>query len=378
MSALSTPSSSDTTALLAAVARHHQRGGFLPILVLIVLVGAGVIVRQRRRDRRPLTDAPTPRNHEEPLRTPTDGQVVAASSTAALQPSPIVTEGGGHHLATSEGLEGATPRDGRAMPPGRYGISGLLRSEWTKLRSVRSTMWTLGITIVLGIGISVLATAETTAHWATTSPASQLGFDPISTSLIGVFIGQFAVGVLGVLVMSSEYGTGTIRATLAAAPRRPLVLVAKVVVFGVVALFVAEVVSFLAFFIGQALLTAPTPHATLASPGAWRAVVGSGLYVGALGLFSLGLATIIRHTAGAISAFVGILLVLPLVVQALPSSIQYDVRRFLPDRIGTQMLNGPTNGLPGAFSPWIGLLILCGYAAALLVIGGVLLVRRDA
>ena len=265
-----------------------------------------------------------------------------------------------------------------SLPAGRYGISGLLRSEWTKLRSVRSTMWTLGITVVLGIGVSVLATAETRAHWLTTSPAGRQGFDPISTSLIGVFIGQFAIGILGVLVMSGEYGTGTIRATLSAAPRRPLVLLAKLIVFGAVALFIAEVVSFLAFFVGQSLLTAPAPHATLATPGAWRAVVGSGFYVAVLGLFSLGLATIVRHTAGAISAFVGILLVLPLIVQALPTSLSLDARRFLPDRIGVQILNGSANSFRGAFSPWIGLLILCGYAAALLVIGGVLLVRRDA
>ena len=208
----------------------------------------------------------------------------------------------------------------KSLPAGRYGISGLLRSEWTKLRTVRSTMWTLGVTVVLGIGVSVLATAETGRTGS--QPARHIGFDPISTSLIGVFIGQFAIGVLGVLVMSAEYGTGTIRATLSAAPRRPLVLVAKVIVFGAVALVVAEVVSFLAFFVGQALLTAPAPHATLSSPGAWRAVVGSGLYVAVLGLFSLGLATIIRHTAGAISAFVGILLVLPLIVQALPTSLE--------------------------------------------------------
>jgi ABC-2 type transport system permease protein len=277
-------------------------------------------------------------------------------------------------LTTADRVLGAP----KSLPAGQYGISGLLRSEWTKLRSVRSTMWTLGITVVLGIGVSVLATAETRAHWLTTSPGNRQGFDPISTSLIGVFIGQFAIGILGVLVMSAEYGTGTIRATLSAAPRRPLVLVAKVIVFGVVALIVAEVVSFLAFLVGQALLTAPAPHATLSSPGALRAVVGSGLYVGVLGLFSLGLAAIIRHTAGAISAFVGILLVLPLIVQALPSSIEFDVRRYLPDRIGAQMLNGPTSGFSGAFSPWVGLLILCGYALALLVIGGMLLVRRDA
>ena len=378
MSVPTIASSSGTTILLAAVVGHrHGRAPFLAIIVLLLLVVGVVVALQRRRDHRPLNDAPSPRAVEEP-QVPPDGEPVIVRSSAARPPSIDLTVRSGEHFSTTTHRDSASARMGKAMPPGRYGISGLLRSEWTKLRSVRSTMWTLGITIVLGIGVSVLATAETRAHWLTTSPANRQGFDPISTSLIGVFIGQFAIGVLGVLVMSGEYGTGTIRATLSAAPRRPLVLIAKVIVFGVVALFLAEVVSFLAFFIGQALLTAPAPHATLGSPGAWRAVVGSGLYVGVLGLFSLGLATIIRHTAGAISAFVGVLLVLPLIVQALPSSIEYDVRRFLPDRIGAQILNGPANGFPGAFSPWIGLLILCGYAAAVLLIGGVLLVRRDA
>jgi ABC-2 type transport system permease protein len=265
---------------------------------------------------------------------------------------------------------------GTGLPPGRYGISGLLRSEWTKLRTVRSTMWTLGVTVVLGIGIGAIATAETRTHWATMSPASRAAFDPTSTSLIGVFIAQFAIGILGALVMSAEYGTGTIRATFSAAPRRPAVLVAKAAVFGAVALVAAEFVAFLAFFLGQALLSAPATHTTLGSPGALRAVAGSGLYICVLGLFSLGLATIIRHTAGAISAFVGVLLVLPLIVQALPSSIAFDVRPYLPDRIGATMIS--LTGLRGSFSPWVGLLILCGYAAAALAIGAVLLVRRDA
>jgi ABC-type transport system involved in multi-copper enzyme maturation permease subunit len=255
-------------------------------------------------------------------------------------------------------------------------MGGLLRSEWTKIRTVRSTVWTLGITVVLGIGVSALATAETRAHWATTSPGTQQGFDPISTSLIGVFIAQFAIGVLGVLVMSAEYGTGTIRATFSAAPRRPKVLAAKAAVFGALALVVSEVVAFIAFFLGQALLSAPAPHASITSPGALRAVAGSGLYILLLGLFALGLATIIRHTAGAISAFVGVLLVVPLVVQALPSSITYDVRPYLPDRIGAEVISNV--GFQGAFSPWIGLLILAGYTAALLTIGGLLLGRRDA
>ncbi len=264
----------------------------------------------------------------------------------------------------------------KELPPGRYGIGGLLRSEWAKLRTVRSTMWTLGITLLLGVGIGAIATAETRAHWSTMSPGSRAGFDPISTSLIGVFIAQFAIGVLGALAMSAEYGTGTIRTTFSAAPRRPLVLVAKAAVFGAVALVVAEVVAFLAFFLGQALLSAPAIHASLHSPGALRAVVGSGLYICVLGLFSLGLATIIRHTAGAISAFVGILLVLPLIVQALPTSIELDVRPYLPDRIGAEMIS--LHSFPGSFSPWVGFLILCGYAVAALAVGAVLLVRRDA
>ena len=158
---------------------------------------------------------------------------------------------------------------------------------------------------------------------------------------------QLAIGVLGVLVMSAEYGTGTIRATFSAAPRRPLVLAAKGIVFGVVALVVAEIVAFVSFLVGQALLSAPATHATLSTPGALRAVVGTGLYLGVIGLFALGLATIIRHTAGAISAFVGILLVLPIIVEALPNSLQFDIRRFLPLQIGGVMMS--VNGAESAF-----------------------------
>jgi len=271
----------------------------------------------------------------------------------------------------------ATGTRGKALPSGRYDTVGLLRSEWTKLRTVRSTMWTLGITIVVGIGISALATGETRSHWATMSPATRLSFDPTKTSLTALLFCQLAIGVLGVLVMSAEYGTGTIRATFAAAPRRPRVLLAKVVVFGLVTLVVSEVTAFVSFFLGQAMLTAPARHATLATPGALRAVVGTGLYLCAVGLFALGLATIIRHTAGAISAYVGILLVIPIIVEALPSSIQHDVARFLPLRIGGVMMSTGLSTSPHAFSAWPGFILLCGYAVAALVVGGILLVRRD-
>lgn len=259
---------------------------------------------------------------------------------------------------------------------GHYGLAQALASEWTKLRTVRSTLWTLFVTVVLGVGLGAVATATTAARWGTMSLIDQLSFDPTRVSLTGILLAQLAVGVLGVLVMSAEYSTGTIRATFSAIPHRRLVLGAKTVVFGLVALISGEIVSFAAFFLGQALLGAPAPHATIGEPHVLRAVVGGGLYLTVLGLIALGLAAIIRHTAGAIAAFVAVLLILPLIVAALPSSISGPVGRYLPANIGVVLVS--TRPASGAFSPWVGFGILCGYAAALLAIGAAALIRRDA
>ncbi|HTT86788.1 MAG TPA: hypothetical protein VMF60_05445, partial [Acidimicrobiales bacterium] len=130
------------------------------------------------------------------------------------------------------------------------------------------------------------------------------------------------------------------------------------------------------YFLGQALLTSPTPHTTLANPQALRQVVFAGLYLTVLGLFALGLATIIRHTAGAISAFVACLLVLPIILQAMPASIQQHLRHLLPDQIGNSMTAAQVHG--AMWSPWASFALLCTYAAGALVVGGVLLARRDA
>lgn len=262
------------------------------------------------------------------------------------------------------------------VPAGHYRLSGLLRAEWTKLRTVRSTPWSYGLVAVLGVGLAILATAETRAHWSTLDLVQRATFDPTRTSLVGVFFGQLVVGVLGVLVVSAEYGTGTIRATFAAAPRRPLVLVAKAAVFGAVTLVVSEAVALVSFLVGQALLTSPATHATLGTAGAARAVFGSGLYLCLLGLVALALGTIVRHTAGAIGAFVAVLLVLPIIVGVLPSSIGNAMQRFLPAEIGRTMisLRTPVHD----FGPWPGLAVLAVYAVVLLAVAGALLVRRDA
>ncbi|MGC2167752.1 MAG: ABC transporter permease [Acidimicrobiales bacterium] len=275
-------------------------------------------------------------------------------------------------MSTTTTVAGLGPH--KQLPPGRYSIVDQMRSEWTKLVSVRSTMWTLGLTIVVGIGVSAIAAAETQSHWNTTN---HFGFDPTSLSLTGVFVAQLIIGVLGVLVMSAEYGTGTIRATLSATPRRPGVLVAKASVFGFAALVVSMATAFLSFFVGQALLTAPAVHATLSSPDALREVLGTGFFLFLIGLFALAIATLIRHTAGAISTFVGVLLVLPTVLQALPNSIHNDIIKFLPSRIGIEMLQrGPQPSF--LFSPWVGLAVMAGYTAVLLIIAGAQMSKRDA
>lgn len=262
----------------------------------------------------------------------------------------------------------------------RPGIGAVVRSEWTKLRSVRSTTWSLIATVVLTVAIGMLATGTAASNWSHRSLVDRLTFDPTSRSLTGLLFGQLAIGVLGVLTMSAEYGTGTIRATLAAVPRRWQVLVAKAVVFVSLALAVGEVVSFVAFFAGQAMLGSGPPHAALGQPGVLQAIVGGGVYLAILGLLALGIAAVVRHTAGAISAFVGVLFVLPLVVQALPTSLQHAVSRYLPAFIGaaTTATRPGAHDLFDAFPTWIGLAILLGYALGAMVAGLWVLQRRDA
>jgi ABC-2 type transport system permease protein len=269
----------------------------------------------------------------------------------------------------------------RTLPPGRYRFSGALRTEWTKLRTVRSTTWCLLATVVAGLGIGILATATEASHWRNADFVDKALFDPTSISLTGLVFGQLAIGVLGVLTMSAEYGSGSIRATFAAIPRRPVVLAAKAAVFAAVALVVSEAVSFAAFFVGQAILSGSTPTATLSGPDVLRAVIGGGVYLTVLGLVALGLAAIIRHTAGAITTFVSILLILPLIVAAFPASIGHPVGRYLPATIGSAMTSTTSRGAHADFLPafpfWHGFALLCAYAVGTLVIGGVLMVRRD-
>jgi ABC-type transport system involved in multi-copper enzyme maturation permease subunit len=254
-------------------------------------------------------------------------------------------------------------------------------AEWTKLRTVRSTTWSLVAMAVLTMGIGITATGLVAWRWPHLGAGYRSSFDPVRQSLTGLLFGQLALGVLGVLVVSSEYGTGTIRATFTATPNRPLVLAAKVLVFGTVALAFSEALMFATYFVGQAILTGEAPHATLSQPGVLRAVMGAGIYLTVLALLGMGLAAIIRHTAGAISAFVGVVLIIPLILQAMPSSVVNTVGRYIPANIGaaTTSIQGVA-GFEGHhnFAPWAGLLVLGGYALVTLVVGAWIMTRRDA
>jgi ABC-2 type transport system permease protein len=269
-----------------------------------------------------------------------------------------------------------------ALPPAegrRIRVHSVLASEWIKMRSVRSTGWSIFAMVLITIGVAVIAGVTVTHQWNTFSLEDKLTFDPTGLSLRGLLFSELVIGVLGVLVISAEYGTMTIRATLSAVPHRPLVLAAKAAVFAVIALIVGEILSFGAFFFCQTLLSSPAPHATLSQPGVLRAVVGSGLLVPVFGLFALGIGAIVRHTAGAITTYVGAFLVLPLIIQALPSSLSRPVDKFMPFLIINAMTStGRSFDIGPAFAPWTGFGLMCAYAAAALLIGGWLMVRRDA
>jgi ABC-2 type transport system permease protein len=262
----------------------------------------------------------------------------------------------------------------RAEAPG-YGFRSVARMEWLKLRSVRSTPWILLIFAAGMIGLSVLVLSH--ENWATMPAGQRAVFDPTNEGFTGLALGQLVLGVLGVLAITTEFSSGMIRATLAAAPRRPVVLAAKAAVVAAITLVAGEILAFAAFAIGQAVLKSPAPHATLGQPGVLRAVLMAGAYPALIALIALGLGAVIRHTAGAISAVVGILFVLPLILLPLGESVQNSVGQFMPMPIAENSLTA-VKAQSHTLSPGLGFGMLCLYAAVALAAGGWALTRRDA
>lgn len=257
---------------------------------------------------------------------------------------------------------------GTAPTPSALGVTPgrVLRSEWTKLRSLRSTVWTLLSAFVLMVGVGALFSAVTANQFPASSPQEKAAFLPIGTSLNGVLFAQLAIGVLGVLVMTGEYGTGMIRASMTVVPRRLPVLWAKLTVFAASVLSVSVVASFGAFFAGQALLNRHGLGVSITAPGAVRQVVGAALYLTVAGMIGLALGALLRTTAAGIATFAGVFFVIPPLMQLLPASVGDHVTKYLPSNAGA-VLYGGGGGLTNALSPWTGFALLCAYAV--LVIG---------
>jgi ABC-2 type transport system permease protein len=219
-------------------------------------------------------------------------------------------------------------------------MTGLLRAEWTKMRSVRSTKWSLVALIVITLGICSLATAVFTAHWAHLSPTerTQMLNDPIGLILQpAIGFSQVAVCVFAALVISAEHSTGTISATMLATPRRTPVMLAKMVVLFAVVYAVGELLAFGSFFIGQAIISSHV-HIALSDPGVLRALLCYGVYLVAVAAFTFGIAAIVRHTAAAITGAVGFVFVLPIFSSFLPGSIGAHVNSLLPASSNAQLM----------------------------------------
>ena len=253
-------------------------------------------------------------------------------------------------------------------PRGHYGFRHVTRMEWIKLRSLRSTWSTLALSAGAAIGIGIAVGLNT--------PVTSRHEDLTSNVLGGVSAGLLLTGVLGVLMMTSEYTSGMIRATLAAAPNRPLMLAAKAAVFGGVALALGEATSFIAFFAGGAALRHGIAAPALSQPGVLRAVLLSGASFCLIGLFGMGLGAIIRHTAAAVAVMVGGVYVAAEAVAA----FAHPLFAYIPISIVANSLatTRPVGQGVHMLPPWAGLGMLCLYAAVLLGAGGWLLCRRDA
>jgi ABC-type transport system involved in multi-copper enzyme maturation permease subunit len=260
---------------------------------------------------------------------------------------------------------------------GRVTLPGVLRSEWTKLWSLRSTRWSLLAGFVAMAGLGPLIAAVQMSRWSHLRPHERLTFDSVNIGVGGWHLAQLAIGVLGVLVISGEYTTGMIRSSLMAVPRRLPVLWAKLIVFALVTFVLMLVASLCSFLIVQSIVTQHHVQHSLSSPGALRTVIGAALFLTVLSVLCLGLGTILRNTAGGIAAFVGLLFVLPGISAILPSSINDSVSPYLPLNAGTTVASH-TFDSSHHLATWTGFALFCSYAAVAVIIGAVTLMRRDA
>jgi ABC-2 type transport system permease protein len=248
----------------------------------------------------------------------------------------------------------------------------VLFSEWTKLRSLPSTVWSLLTTLVLVVGFGVVYSMVR----VTRPPADPSAFDGAGVSLAGVQLAQLAIGVLGVLLMTGEYATGSIRVSLAAVPKRLDLLWGKAVTFGFTTFAVCVPAVFAAFIVGQKILAAEHLDVAIGAPGVVRAILGSALFLTVVGLLGLGLGGVLRNTAGGIAALFGLLFAPQIIVGFLPESVSDQVYKYVPAAAGQAIMFVKPD--VASLSPWTGFGMFCLYTAVVLALAAWQLRRRDA
>jgi hypothetical protein len=315
-----------------------------------------------------------------PVSVPEPGHASAIQSSpppvdAQYPPPPIPAAEDLHEISSAQVrlIDG----DGAAHAPAKAGLLAALRSEWIKTRSTPSTMWSLLVATVLAVGLgAVIAWATAQSYQKGTDLKVRLEWDPTAISTSGLALAVLVVGVLGALMIASEYSTKSIGTTLAAVPKRYRVLTAKGAVLVGITMVLFEVLAFVTFFIGQAVISGHAPTATLSDPGVLRALVGCGLSGALLALLGLCLGAIFRSAAAAIATLVAVLYVLPALAQLLPTSIANAINKWWPTQAAQQITN--VHQQANTLSPWAGLGVMVVFTAVLFTVALWQLDVRDA
>ncbi|WP_156726145.1 ABC transporter permease subunit [Streptomyces apocyni] len=251
----------------------------------------------------------------------------------------------------------------------------VLRSEWTKIRSVASTVWTLGLAVVVTIALGMLISLLVKNDFDNLSANERRAFDPTFISFAGMSLGQLAMIVFGVLVVSNEYSTGMIRTSLAAVPQRGKFLFSKIAVATALALVVSLATSFAAFFLGQAMLG--DHRAALGDTGVLRAVIGGGLYMTLIAVFSMGVAAMLRSPMLALGILMPFFFLISNILGNVPATRK--VGQYLPDQAGSkimQVVSPIDDDTP--YGPWGGFAIMVLWVVVAVAGGYALLKKRDA